>query len=338
MDHQPERHYPVSAYLRGDATLSAPQGSPATAAAESSKKYRARSRSKNTRRNYNTCWKCPLRLCAEWGECPLPMQPRVAAWIVSHLADTGYTWGWIRNVRTAIRMAHILSELPDPTAHIDFLLTYEGIARTIGTKPRFQKAAIFRDDMLRIRERARTRGLRGIQEWSAKSLAWVTALRRINVVGIDWEDISPTPTGISIWIAHSKTDQYGEGRAIDIDRDPDPEYCPVAALDAWKACLPDPTGPVFRRILPGNKIADTRLSDRTLCRWVKAYAPAVEGVTAADLGAHSLRAGPISQWKLDGVDDIEIAERAGHDCLDTTRGYIRLRGKHRINFSLAVTA
>ena len=49
-------------------------------------------------------------------------------------------------------------------------------------------------------------------------------------------------------------------------------YCPVKALRAWLDAARITEGPVFRPVRKGGKVRDQRLTARSVCDLVKAYA------------------------------------------------------------------
>jgi hypothetical protein len=66
--------------------------------------------------------------------------------------------------------------------------------------------------------------------------------------------------------------------------------CPVKAVKAWIAATGITEGPLFRPVAKGGRLLGQRLTDKSVCDIVKAYAGRL-GLKEADFGAHSLRAG-----------------------------------------------
>src|SRR5712671_4857914 len=65
---------------------------------------------------------------------------------------------------------------------------------------------------------------------------------------------------------------------------------PVKAVRKWMEAAGISEGPIFRPVRKGGKIRDRRLTAKSVCDLVKAYAGRL-GLNAADFGGHSLRAG-----------------------------------------------
>lgn len=133
----------------------------------------------------------------------------------------------------------------------------EGIARVHGAAPN-KKTALLRDPLLELVDLADTAGVR---DRALLLLGFSVGLRRSELVALTVEDISPSPDGIRIGIARSKTDQTGRGQELLVVYAEPPRPCPVRAIRAWLDTAQITTGPIFRRVtrtgaisspLPGN--------------------------------------------------------------------------------------
>jgi len=133
----------------------------------------------------------------------------------------------------------------------------EGIARVHGAAPN-KKTALLRDPLLELVDLADTAGVR---DRALLLLGFSVGLRRSELVALTVEDISPSPDGIRIRIARSKTDQTGRGQELLVVYAEPPRPCPVRAIRAWLDTAQITTGPIFRRVtrtgaisspLPGN--------------------------------------------------------------------------------------
>jgi len=91
-----------------------------------------------------------------------------------------------------------------------------------------------------------------------------------------------------VLIRHSKTDQEGQGQEVAIPRGY--RLRPVEAVQAWLAAAGITSGPVFRAVALGGKVADDALADDSASRIVKRYARRV-GLDAAAYSGHSLPSG-----------------------------------------------
>jgi len=312
--------------------LAQPSGESARVAVRSVRWYVEHSRARSTIRSYELWWRLIVTMCEEWGVSPLPIDAKVAPMIPAEMANRGYEWKTIDNACNALRMAHRFAGHPDPTRSPAMQAVRRGIARVLGTGPKCQKVAISVRELALIAAAAQKRPeSRGVQEWALMALGFFGALRRSEIVALDIGDISFDGDEMRIFIVKSKTDQFGTGETVVTKRAGDPLLCPVAAVEAWLALCGQPEGgPLFRRILPGGRIAG-RLSGRSVARVAQHYAAAM-GLRKSEVGAHSLRAGYVTEMILAGVNEVEVAAHSRHRSLDSLSTYFRPRNR-RINYT-----
>jgi integrase len=118
--------------------------------------------------------------------------------------------------------------------------------------------------------------------------------------------------GVRVTIRRSKTDQEGAGHVIGLQSFADKTLCPVALLENW----------LQKQRLGGKKDALLfGLTDRSIGRIVKRSAM-LAGVDK-NIGAHSMRAGFVTQAYRDGLREAEIRQVTRHKSEDMTRRYIR---------------
>lgn len=184
--------------------------------------------------------------------------------------------------------------------------------------------------------RARTRAI--------LTLGWHTAMRRSELVGLNWGDLAPTSTGVwRVLIRFSKTDQEGRGQEVRIAPSPDPTSipCPVLALTEWREALSDALGrplradePVFPPLTGrgGPKMDPVsgsllRLDGEAINGLIKRLAVDI-GLVArggnCSFGGHSLRSGFITEALRD--DKLSIAmvqEQSRHREVGTLLRYRR---------------
>jgi hypothetical protein len=97
--------------------------------------------------------------------------------------------------------------------------------------------------------------------------------------------------------------------------------CPVAALRAWRNTAGITTGPLFRSIGKGGKVAE-RLSAQSVVGIIKAHAERV-GLDPALFAGHSLRAGFLTSAAKRGASIFKMMDVSRHRSVDTLRGYVR---------------
>jgi integrase len=151
-------------------------------------------------------------------------------------------------------------------------------------------------------------------------LGFAGAFRRSELVALDREDIEETNDGLRVTIRRGKTDQEGKGAIIAIIRGA--VACPAAAYKAWIDAAKISTGPVFRPIAKGERLVQTRLTDRSVAKIVKAHAARV-GLDPAVFSGHSLRSGFLTSAAARGASIFKMMDVSRHKSVDTLRGYVR---------------
>jgi integrase len=282
--------------------------------------YTRRFRAPGTIANWSSTWRSILLYCARYGYEPYPMTWDVAASFISDMADSGYVFGSISSARYAIRALHRLGNALDPTADPRFVRVLQGIGRTLGTECQRQKAAVMLDQLRAMHAHAKaTNTLASLQDWTVLSVGFFGALRRSELVALDVDDITFGDTDTYVHIRRSKTEQF---RAVELPLlRRDDELCPVSALGRWLRALPDCEGPVFRTTRRGQ-LRKTRMADRTVCRIVQRYCSQL-GLDPSKFGAHSLRAGYVTEEIEHGTPDMKVAIHTRHRDFDSLLRYFR---------------
>jgi integrase len=159
-------------------------------------------------------------------------------------------------------------------------------------------------------------------------LGFSGALRRSELVRLDLEQLRPTPLGMRLLIARSKTDKAGEGVEIGIARGSTADTCPVRAVRAWLKAAGVTDGPIFRRVTHWGTVGKHRLHSDAVRQILlkRAAAAGIEGTLLEPITPHGMRAGFITTAYRNGVPDEEIMGHTRHRSLQTMRSYIR-RGK-----------
>jgi integrase len=151
-------------------------------------------------------------------------------------------------------------------------------------------------------------------------LGFAGAFRRSELVALNIADIEETEDGFKVIIRRSKTDQKGHGETIAIVRGG--ATCPVKAVKAWVQAAGISEGPLFRPVANGGRLGVQRLTDKSVCDLVKAYAVRV-GLKAADFGAHSLRAGFLTSAARRGASVFKMRDVSRHKSTDVLQAYVR---------------
>ena len=155
------------------------------------------------------------------------------------------------------------------------------------------------------------------------------ALRRSELVALQVSDIFITDEGADIRIRSSKTDKTGRGEVVSIVRGHG-ATCPVLALVQWYEKSGITSGPVFRRVLRGEKIQEQAISCRTVANKIKRFCR-LSGLDPSEFSGHSLRSGMLTSAAEKGADLIPLAQHARHINESQTMHYIRQANRFKNN-------
>jgi site-specific recombinase XerD len=271
----------------------------------------------STRKAYGTDFRLFKTWCDARGVSSLPAAAETVAAYVAAESSRSRPSTLGRRL-AAIRYAHKLAGLPLPTDAEGVKATMRGIRRTLGNA-RVRKSPAVAAKMLGMVATAPI-NLAGLRDRALLLLGFAGAFRRSEVVALDVADIEETDAGLRVTIRHSKTDQEGQGVTIAIARGD--IACPVKALREWLGAACIEAGPLFRPINRGGRVAQARLTDRSVANIVKAYAERA-GFDASTFSGHSLRSGFLTSAAAKGASIFKMMDVSRHKSVDTLRGYVR---------------
>ena len=187
---------------------------------------------------------------------------------------------------------------------------------------------------------------RDVRDGALLTIGWATALRRVEIVGLDWQRqmrastgtgvLRLHPEGIEVELLRSKTSQE-EAVLLDIPAAEMPSAMHWLSLWARIARL-ESGAPVFRPILSqGNhrqqRVGAKRLTDSSAASVIKQRVIALEmaqgrsfeeaAVLAEDFSGHSLRAGYCTSAARAGTPEYLIRQRSRHRSAEIVAGYVR---------------
>jgi len=277
------------------------------------------SRADSTRRAYGASWRRFEEWCVAHGLVALPTEPHTVALYAAAAAER-YTPSTLAKHLAAISRAHQAQELSSPTRHPTVLVVLRGVRRQKGTAQQ-GKAALL-TPALRAIVTALPDTLLGTRDRALLLVGFAGGFRRSELVGLDVEAITFVPQGLVVRLAHSKTDQDGQGRDIGIPAGTRPDTCPVRALRAWLDAAGITEGPIFRRLNRHGHVLPGRLSDRAVARVVQSRVAAL-GLDPAGYAGHSLRSGLATSAAAAGASERAIMATTGHRSVQMVRRYIR---------------
>jgi len=160
-------------------------------------------------------------------------------------------------------------------------------------------------------------GLRGIRDKALLLFAWSGGgRRRSEVVALRLEDLRRLDEDTWLYsLGSTKTDTSGQPREKPL------RGAAARALEAWLAVAPCTSGPVFRRVLKGNRVTEAALVAEAVARIIKRRAR-LAGL-AGDWAAHSLRSGFVTEAARQGVPLGEVMAMTEHRSVTTVMGYFQ---------------
>ena len=196
--------------------------------------------------------------------------------------------------------------------------TFRGIRRIVGSVQR-QVSPVLKSNLLEMV--AELRGKKGTRDRTLLLIGFAGALRRSELVGIQYNDIEFVEHGLLIHLRRSKVDQEGKGRKIAIPHARG-AVCAVQALKEWLAISNITEGALFRPITRHGHIDKAVLSAQAVAVIVKERASAI-GLDASKFSGHSLRAGLVTSAAQAGVSSWKIKQQTGHKSDAMLNRYIR---------------
>lgn len=190
-------------------------------------------------------------------------------------------------------------------------------------------------------------------------MGFAGAFRRSELVALTGNDVALHPLdGMHVHVRRSKTDQSGQGRVHALPRTEDPRRCPPCAFTRWAAAVAafDRGGraaliaavsgvdsgfedhlcrrarpaiaavrPVFRSIAQNGNLSTDALSGAAVHSAVRRRAERAgfSEDAVARLGAHSLRAGFVTQAIRNGADTVAIMRQTNHQSPGMVAHYAR---------------
>ena len=281
----------------------------------------------NTQRTYRAGWEQFEAFAARLGFDALPAPPEGVVLWIQHLAQEGYAPSTIETRLTAVTVRHENEGHTPPTSD----------PRVKDVKARHRKASEHSTDkvkpilMRHLRAmdfatdpEADANRMKELRDRALLFVGFAGGFRRSELVALRVEDLHEVEGGAVLHLRRSKTDQEGKGRRVPIPEDvPGLPVTPLHALRLWLDAAGIVDGPLFRGVDRWGNVRDSGLSGQAVYNTVKARIEAI-GEDASEYGAHSLRAGYVTQAYMDGVGEQETAQQTGHKKMDTLRGYQRV--------------
>ena len=180
---------------------------------ETARGYAEDSKAANTRRAYRADWRTFEAWCSARGLAALPASGDTVALYLADRAAAGLKASSIGRSLTSIVQAHLGASHASPrTAAVKAVL--QGIRRRHGSAPA-QKSPLSLEELRRMVEPLSDRPI-DVRDRALLLLGFAGALRRSEIVGLDWHHLTEDRDGLRLRLMRSKTDQEGQGRVVGI--------------------------------------------------------------------------------------------------------------------------
>ncbi len=249
---------------------------------------------------------------------PLPASVDTVAAYLADLASFGLKAATIDRRRAGIRYMHLLAGHRTPTDSEAIKAVMAGIRRTLGTRVE-RKTPATAETMRAIIADIPT-DLRGLRDRALLLLGFAAALRRSELVALNFDDLEPADEGLLVNVRRSKTDQEGKGDFVSVPHGS--RLRPVAALQAWLDAAEITEGAVFRSIWKGGAKVQGRLTTKSIASIIKKRFAAA-GFDPTNFSGHSLRSGFVTSALYHGADILRSMAVTRHKDVSTLKMYDR---------------
>lgn len=287
------------------------------------------SRSDQTKRAYEADWRAFTAFCQDNNLSQMPADPPTICVYITKLAMDGKTVATIMRHLTTISQAHISQRRSSPTTDYDVVQCLKGVRRTLGTAQRRAKPLLWAD-LVKVSKSIPSTTI-GKRDRALLLIGWAGAMRRSEIVALNFEDVERVAEGIILTIRSSKTDKNGDGFQLGIPYAKDKKCCPAGALielmDLEKQTN-TVEGPIFFALGPAGKAyfmkhgENRRLSGKSV-NLIIAKRLRSAGIDPDGYSGHSLRSGHITSASQKNVPEKIIQIHTRHASLKILRGYIR---------------
>ncbi len=271
--------------------------------------------SQNTRKAYRH----DIQHFMAWGGL-LPATPEIIVNYLQYHAETLNPRTLARRL-TALKNWHVYQGFSDPTQHPFIRKTLTGIHNIHG-RPKEKAPALTIEQLTQIANHLKQQDtLHASRNNALLQIGFCGALRRSEIINIQYEHITFVPEGMTIIIPRSKTDQGGEGQTCAIPYG-DELLCAVTALKNWCERAGIHSGFVFRSINRHQQVSDAPLTPRSINLIIKSVALECKLSDAERFSGHSLRRGFATCASKSGASFVTIMRHGRWRHEGTVLGYI----------------
>lgn len=269
-----------------------------------------------TRRAYERDVAAFAAYCREKNASAVPARDQILA---DYLTELGahHKVATVERAMYAIRNAHVVAGHPSPTtgqATRDAWRTVLQRAEDEGERALLVLSRGISEAVVTIDDSAvgrRDRALITSNFFGSLSRGELSWARRENLVFAQGR----------AFLAVNRSERQHASRVVAIDSEPNPEVCPVRALERWTEVAGYEHGPLFARITDGGHVVPEFLSDRTIARIINRRLEKIGLAHGRSVSAAGLRNGVVVEQLGRGMSVNEAAIRYGR---------VALRHVHRL--------
>jgi integrase len=222
---------------------------------------------------------------------------------------------------TALKHWHVYQGFLDPTHHPFIRKTLTGIHHVHG-RPKQKAPALTLEQLIILHQHLKKQNtLQAVRNDALLQIGFCGALRRSELVNIQWEHITFVTEGLILLIPRSKTDQTGEGQRCAIPYGDD-TLCPVTALKNWCEKARIQSDFIFRGINRHEKLSLKPITPRSVNLIIKSVAMVCGLPDAEHFSSHSLRRGFATCASKKGAPFVTIMRHGRWRHEGTVLGYI----------------
>lgn len=266
---------------------------------------------KNTLINYQSDWKLFCKWCDEVNFSIESINYHTLIIYITHLADKNYKSSTIQRKISAITKTCKLNNKTIDINHNEFKLVWQGIRRKHGTAKKGKDPLLIATIKLMLDAIPNNTPM-GIRDRAIISFGWASAMRRSELVNLNWQDLKFVEEGVVVTIKQSKTDKFSEGQKIAVLYGRSKATCPVINLLKWKqlSYLPEDS-PVFSSVTKSGNLQYKRLSNIDIARIIKKVVRSI-GLDEDAFAGHSLRSGIVTTAAKNAVPTHVIMKHTRH--------------------------
>ena len=274
--------------------------------------YESHRIAENTRRAYMCWWKRFVSWCNDHSICCLPVTAEAISAYISDIAAESSTAKIDASI-AAIQFVHKERGVEIAGDKKKYSNVRKGIKRLHPEKSLKKKAkALSIMDLLTMGREA-TSSMKDVRDKAIILLAFFAALRRSEVVGLDYEHVKLGKDGVELLFLHTKTSD--EPVSIKISRARNENICPVKALETWIERSWIRSGALFRTIGKSGIINCKRMSG-------EAVSIITKDLFGDEYSGHSMRRGLITAEAQKGISVYDIAKHSRHKDFNVLMGYV----------------